>query len=68
MSEPCLVVVSFTQQAGDRAFKEELGKLVDLSIWEEARAVANKEVADRCACWGGEEGRAKVVQLMIVYT
>ncbi|KFM28090.1 hypothetical protein F751_5201 [Auxenochlorella protothecoides] len=36
-------------QAGDRAFKEELGKLVDLSIWEEARAVANKELADRKA-------------------
>ncbi|KAL6777868.1 hypothetical protein ACKKBG_A16000 [Auxenochlorella protothecoides x Auxenochlorella symbiontica] len=36
-------------EAGDRAFKEELGKLVDLSIWEEARAVANKELADRKA-------------------
>lgn len=37
--------VACASQAGDRAFKEELAKLVDLSIWETLREHAKSEAA-----------------------
>ena len=40
-----------TVQAGDKAFKDELGKLVDMSVWETARQAVSKEQASLCA-WG----------------
>ena len=40
-----------TVQAGDKAFKDELGKLVDVSVWETARQAVSKEQASLCV-WG----------------
>jgi DNA repair exonuclease SbcCD ATPase subunit len=34
-------------EGNDRGFKEELGKLVDLRVWEGAKAVAQGEVGSR---------------------
>lgn len=37
----------YEMQSNDRAFKDELGKLVDLSVWEAAKESSKQEVAQR---------------------
>jgi hypothetical protein len=34
-------------QSNDRVFKEELGKLVDLSVWAQAKERSREELAQR---------------------
>lgn len=38
---------NYELQSNDRAFKDELGKLVDLSVWEAAKESSKQEVAQR---------------------
>ena len=42
-------------QSNDRAFKEELGKLVDLTIWAQAKERSKEELGRRWAGRGQEQ-------------
>lgn len=40
-------LIPFPSQASDRAFKQELAKLVDMRVWEAAKEASRRELGGR---------------------